>query len=98
MTPQEKYALVIIGVIWLAAIGTGLGWLAYEAFRLRRLVFVNLDAAYANGYFEPGEQLYGMTSDDIAHDMTCYAVDFEDTDAATLAPHVWSWRCERGLV
>lgn len=64
--------------------------------RVRRTVFRNLDSAAENGYFAPGEHLYGASPDEVAYDMTCYSSDFEGADATTLTPYVRDWGRKRG--
>lgn len=66
-------------------------------FSKRRAVFGNLDSAFANGYFEPGEQLHNASPDEIAYDMTCYAPEFEDIRPETLTPYVRQWMQQKGL-
>jgi hypothetical protein len=63
---------------------------------LKEIVFENLDHALENGYFEPGEQLHGATSEEIAGDMIAYAEDVEDYEKADLLPHIEKWLKEKG--
>jgi hypothetical protein len=61
------------------------------------MVFTLLDNAYANGYFEPGEQCHGMTADELAYDMTLYAPDCENLRPEFLTPYVRAWMQQKGL-
>lgn len=65
--------------------------------KMRRSVCRNLDSAFTNGYFEPGEQLHNASPDEIAYDLTCFAVDFEDARPETLTPYVRQWMRQKGL-
>ena len=65
---------------------------------LRCRVFVNLDSAADNGYFNLGEYLNGMTPEDVAHDLTCFSEDFGGDDASRLEPYVRQWMISRGLI
>lgn len=71
-------------------------WLLVR-FTRRRLVFVVLDSAYQNGYFQPGEHLYGCSPDEIAYDITTYAIEFEDTPPENIAPYVRQWLRHKGM-
>lgn len=65
---------------------------------LRASVFVNLDHAYAGGQFDPLDgYLHGMTPDDIAYDLTCYAADLEHRKHSELRPYVLQWMQRKGL-
>lgn len=63
----------------------------------RGLVFAALDSAYQNGYFEPDEHLHGASPNEIAYDMTTYALEFESTRPETLTPYVRQWLRHKGL-
>lgn len=81
-------------------VGLFIALIAIRYFRqtkTRRAVFGNLDSAFTNGYFEPGEQLHNASPDEIAYDMTCYAPEFESARAETLTPYVRQWLRQKGL-
>lgn len=63
---------------------------------LRTKVFSNLDSAEANGYFDPGEQLDGVTADEIADDMIALAEDCESSTQSELLPFVEEWLAMHG--
>lgn len=71
-------------------------WLGQRK-HVRRLVFDNLDSARDNGYFAPGEYLFAMSTEEIAHDLSCFAQDCEGMKPATLKPHVIAWERARGF-
>lgn len=81
--------------VWLCAttLPTAIGCLTAWRDRrwLRRSVFANLDSAAENGYFEPGEHLYGATPDEIAHDMALHAEDLGALLGADIVPYVREW-------
>lgn len=94
--PYAGAALVFV----LVAIGTGLFWL-YERVtaksRLRRAVWANLDSAYKNGYFEPGEPLHMESARGVTFDLRAYAPDMHEMPADKLLPHVQKWLAYKGL-
>lgn len=89
--------------IWIYVIAA-VGALAFSAIidlrvrrnKLRRTVFDNLDSAAANGYFAPGEHLYGMPAGEIAYDLVCYADDFDTARPSSLVPYVREWMQRNG--
>lgn len=72
-------------------------WVLRKYRRIRRMVFDNLDSARDNGYFAPGEYLFAMSTEEIAHDLSCFAQDCEGMKPATLKPHVIAWERARGF-
>lgn len=65
--------------------------------RLRRVVFSNLDSAYDNGYFKPGEYLFAMSAWELADDMVLNAADCEGMKPAKLVPHIHAWERKMGF-
>lgn len=65
--------------------------------RLRRQVFSNLDSAYENGYFEPGEYLSDMTAHSLSYDLKMYAPDLDDKAPHQLLPYVRDWLFQKGI-
>lgn len=94
MTQAMWIAIGIIVAAQIGAIAAGVFW---KRWRLRRVVWSNLNAAYANGYFEPGEQCHDITAEDLAYDMVCYASDCEDFAPYELLPSVRTWLSWKGL-
>lgn len=64
---------------------------------LRRRIGANLDSALACDHFEPGNYLYGLTTDEIAHDMSLNAPGCEGEDVELLAVMITDWMLERGI-
>lgn len=93
------YALLIFVALPALAVCVG-GWL-FEHFtakrRLRRAVFANLDSAYENGYFEPGEYLHRAGARSITFDLRAFAPDMFDHPANKLLPYVAEWLDQKGL-
>lgn len=83
----------------LAAAAMFIGYLVERKIRrgrLRRIVFEQLDNAFANGHFEPANN---ASPDEIAYDMTCYSPEFDEngTRPETLTPYVREWLHQKGL-
>ena len=99
--PAIGAAIVGGGALVSVLVGTSLYWLldrfVLAQRRLRRRVFANLDNAYENGYFEPGEYLYGASACGVSWDLRAFAEDMYEYDAATLKPHVQAWLSHKGL-
>lgn len=89
MTPEFWEALAVVVGVWLAVI-VYMGCVEVRNRRaaLQRIVFCDLDSAYANGYFEPGEQCHTMTALDLACDLVAYDDDLCDRYAPRLEPYV----------
>lgn len=92
-TGLAMYAVASGAAILIGVIG---GWRS-DRRRIRRQVFENLDSAYRNGYFEPGEYLNCMSPDEIAYDMTVYAEDCAPMEGPTLAQYVREWQYQKGM-
>ena len=58
---------------------------------IRKIVFDNLARATECGSFEKDGQLYGMTAQEVAYDMACYASDCEFLAPKDLKPYVEEW-------
>jgi len=97
MTETVK-ALIVCGAVLavFAAIGACCEWHDRKA-KMRRMVWDNLDSAYANGFFEPGEQLHALPAFEVAYDMVTYADDCFNLDPVRLTPYVYAWMQHRGL-
>lgn len=95
MNPEDAlaYYFALCGLVLLTAAAAV--WQRRR--RVQRAVFDNLDSAYGNGYFEPGEHLHGATSWEVAGDLSLYAEDFGDTEPWKLEPHVQTWLRYKGL-
>lgn len=92
-----------IAALAMGLVTTGIGatvWIAeWWTLRneLRRVIWGNLNDAYECGQFEHDGACYGMTADDLAFDLTCYASDVEDAPLRKVAPHVRAWMKQKGL-
>lgn len=98
MTATAQWGLVVYIVA--AALALGIGeWINYNTRcnALRRSVFANLDSAYENGYFEPGEHLDGMSAGEVVLDMLMYAEDLQGNTHDDIAPYVHEWMEAKGL-
>lgn len=95
MTYEMLKALAIVGAVWASVLAMVFWRQRHPA--TRRLVFAYLDSAAENGYFEPGEHWYGMSADELAYDLVCYASDCENLQPELLAPYVLEWKRRRGI-
>jgi hypothetical protein len=90
---------------WLHVLGifvfASLAYIGFGTWKRRRLlreiVFSSLDSAAQNGYFIPGEHLYGASPDEIAYNMQCYG-DCEDYTVPELTPYVRKWLYSKGRI
>lgn len=98
MNWEQAAGWVTIGSGALGMLIAGVLWVMSQRRQLRASVFANLDNAYAMGQFDPLDgYLHGMTPDDIAYDLTCYAADLEHRKHSELRPYVLQWMQYRGL-
>lgn len=65
----------------------------------RKIVFENLDSAYAGGQFEPDGYWTErpLSANDIAEDLVVYAEDCGNLDPSYLEPYVREWLRYKGL-
>lgn len=88
----------VVAYFALAAVGILAAWVIewrLGLYALRRRVFSDLDSAYANGYFEFGEQLYDATAAEIAVDLVAYGDNYNSPH--TLISHVRAWARQKGM-
>lgn len=59
--------------------------------QLHQLVHEALDNALANGHFDKGMSLHGLSNEEIAEDLVMYDADLEGYEPEELVPHIQSW-------
>lgn len=89
---------VIAAIVAFAAI---VGYCVHQHFERKHLcrsVWANLDSAYENGYFQPGEHCDRMTAEELTTDLALYAEDFDGMYyTVDIEPYVRMWLQSRGL-
>lgn len=99
MDSKTRTALVVVAI----SIATWLLVAVFTAWRdrrhpdVQRIVFRNLDHAWEDGQFEPGNWCALLTVDELAYDMTVYAEGCEQLDLAILTAHIRTWLYMKGL-